>query len=1225
MKTFIVLLFSFLTIVPFMGISQDSPMDWGCGLDSADVENFNFMLTCNNSPAYIASVSELRKYLPDTTVTVDTTLPIRTLNIRLVIFHEDSTKQKNFDLSNPVHSNFLDSISIDLNRRYSNLAFINEADSTKCNWEGGGNGGLSWTPDGKINVFQDVRVRFRIHDKIEIIDSAMWNRDNKYVCDHRDLARAYFINYAAHNNIKNDAINVYITGSEIGYKRWVLQFDSINLLGFDTVLDGRACAFTPQRDMDVLNGFITDDMFDRWVAKQNGYHCSGGFKADSINACCPAYCPPGWKHDRRGWLHEFGHNFGLGHANQCPQNIQNQNGGGDPRNTLYDLQVAQVNRSVAITNVRNAVYECYPINPDLIISSDRLFDDNSRIYQNMIIKDGATVTVTCELFMQHDAKIIVEQGGKLNLDGGRISSVDNDHCGEGFWRGIEVWGTPGQPQNALTSGIVELKNGAVIERSAHGIRNYHIVSSGPNSGDSIHFGGIIRAVDSKFLNNSYSVNMCNFQNTLATDSLTFVGDLSYFINCDFLVNDDFVIDSVTGSADFNRFIGLSNIGQIKVKGCSFRNETTDFRPNLKGGAGIIAFDASIAVIPKSTSVNAKRSTFYNLHLGVHASGTGSEKTVIVDQSDFDTLDYAIMLSGLNQAEITRNNISVGRIENLGISTAITSFTSTGYHIEGNHIAKAPDMENPAYGIRIFNSGTASNEVYLNTLTEMHLAMIGEAINWNIAEPDQGLEFKCDSMNSNAFDFVVSPSTNYSAAISGIRSSQGASGNSAGNKFDPVGIQSESHYKVAVLNVVNYYQDQVNQPNHTTPVWFNPVPQAQFNQCPSSFEELGGGNPIDTSTNQEAARSANNSEYASLDTAYANLFYNRSQLVDGGSTPQLLADIQASWTGDAWNLRNELLTNSPLSKDAFMEAANIGVLPDALLLEVALANPDATQSGDIIDQLQYEIPNPLDQNAIDLIVANWDQETPLGILEAEMGAIQGRMEVLNSRILRSFLFDPNGYLADSIEHYMTRNMGHSKHMAYINWLTHQERFEDAATELNTLSTKLPEGDYWSEEFDRFEALIDQKEAWHNAGKALNALDVSDKSLLDDWAAYDDLTGAIAKNLLMVNFGEFFYLPEIDLGEGAKRASFTGTTAEQLFQAKVYPNPAESYVSFSFSGTLGEDIALSIIDVNGRRLKQWNIKSKAPVKTISTENLPSGLYYYKAISGEQIIAGKLSIIK
>lgn len=49
-----------------------------------------------------------------------------------------------------------------------------------------------------------------------------------------------------------------------------------------------------------------------------------------------------------------------------------------------------------------------------------------------------------------------------------------------------------------------------------------------------------------------------------------------------------------------------------------------------------------------------------------------------------------------------------------------------------------------------------------------------------------------------------------------------------------------------------------------------------------------------------------------------------------------------------------------------------------------------------------------------------------------------------------------------------------------------------------------------------------------------------------------------------------MPPVDLGQGARRALFTSTAAEQLFQAKVYPNQAESYVSFTFTGSMGKDI-------------------------------------------------------
>jgi hypothetical protein len=149
--------------------------------------------------------------------------------------------------------------------------------------------------------------------------------------------------------------------------------------------------------------------------------------------------------------------------------------------------------------------------------------------------------------------------------------------------------------------------------------------------------------------------------------------------------------------------------------------------------------------------------------------------------------------------------------------------------------------------------------------------------------------------------------------------------------------------------------------------------------------------------------------------------------------------------------------------------------------------------------------------------------------------------------------------------------------------------------------------------------------HLQGKSPNALDSSDKQTLESWAENDDLTGAIAKNLLSINFGELFYLPPVDLGQGSRRGSIDGIGAMPSLSAKVYPNPAEDYVSFTFSHNIGKDIVLSLMDGSGREVKQVHIKAKAPVKTISTKDLPNGQYYYKAISGDQMISGKLSIVK
>ena len=104
-------------------------------------------------------------------------------------------------------------------------------------------------------------------------------------------------------------------------------------------------------------------------------------------------------------------------------------------------------------------------------------------------------------------------------------------------------------------------------------------------------------------------------------------------------------------------------------------------------------------------------------------------------------------------------------------------------------------------------------------------------------------------------------------------------------------------------------------------------------------------------------------------------------MDGGSTNILLNQMQQEWSDDANTLRDELLARSPyLSQDVLMEAARGGVLPPAMLLMICLANPDATRRTGFLDFLQYEIPSPLPQYMINLIVASWDDGTARTAME-----------------------------------------------------------------------------------------------------------------------------------------------------------------------------------------------------------------------------------------------------
>ncbi|MCB9019884.1 MAG: hypothetical protein H6546_06105 [Chitinophagales bacterium] len=75
---------------------------------------------------------------------------------------------------------------------------------------------------------------------------------------------------------------------------------------------------------------------------------------------------------------------------------------------------------------------------DVIVNApgQNIIWENKRLMKgNVVIKTGTTLTVKCILGMPDDAKMIVERGARLVIDGGFLTS----NCGE-LWQGIEVYG-----------------------------------------------------------------------------------------------------------------------------------------------------------------------------------------------------------------------------------------------------------------------------------------------------------------------------------------------------------------------------------------------------------------------------------------------------------------------------------------------------------------------------------------------------------------------------------------------------------------------------------------------------------------------------------------------------------------------------------------------------------------------------------------------------------------
>ena len=150
------------------------------------------------------------------------------------------------------------------------------------------------------------------------------------------------------------------------------------------------------------------------------------------------------------------------------------------------------------------VKEKYSYIYPLTVSTNETWDFAIKMYQDIIVTNNSTLTITGEVKMPIDGKIIVHPGAKLVINGGKITSAHDQ-----LWQGIEVWGNSSTHQYEVNGsygqGYLELKNGAIIENAKCAVELWH-------PGYYSTTGGIIHATDATFRNNATSVHALLYTN-----------------------------------------------------------------------------------------------------------------------------------------------------------------------------------------------------------------------------------------------------------------------------------------------------------------------------------------------------------------------------------------------------------------------------------------------------------------------------------------------------------------------------------------------------------------------------------------------------------------------------------------------------------------------------------------------------------------------------------------
>ncbi len=261
----------------------------------------------------------------------------------------------------------------------------------------------------------------------------------------------------------------------------------------------------------------------------------------------------------RHLTHELGHVLGLAHAhtvgvtatidnccdtpNPMPQGESNNFMDYGAKRAFTECQIARMHYNLAnkcgstfVNSNFNNVYKnnktnyCIKNKLEIVVidgNQNVIWEGEKRLNTDVIIKKGSELTIKCTVGMATDASIIVEQGARLIIDGGRIthnSSFDCNCKGQERWRGIFAEGNPKfahstkmqSPTYPLSMkgenpGIVLLLNKATIEASSHGVN-----AQGLDYVNNTLYGGLVYANDAVFTNNTTAIVLAPY--TLPTAS-----------------------------------------------------------------------------------------------------------------------------------------------------------------------------------------------------------------------------------------------------------------------------------------------------------------------------------------------------------------------------------------------------------------------------------------------------------------------------------------------------------------------------------------------------------------------------------------------------------------------------------------------------------------------------------------------------------------------------------
>lgn len=896
----------------------------------------------------------------------------------------------------------------------------------------------------------------------------------------------------------------------------------------------------------------------------------------------------------------------------CTNNIMHQNWGGT---SMSNLQMGRVHRTLTMTNMSKYASGYNPV-PFALAFGSETWNWPMKFYQDIRIRSGQTLTIRCELQMVGQARIVVEGGGRLIIDGGRITN-GLYYPAEGLyhepWRGIEVWGNATQSQAEgiggylLHQGLIEIINGGIIENAETGVYL-------GKPGDPTKAGGVIRiegtaAEPPGVIRNCRTGVKFDPYTALSTSGLSALNNRSSLVQGRFEWTEDF--DNIHGD---NNPIAHADLDGVRVsfKGCAFEHTGQYPQYSSELGYGIRAHNSTVWV----TNAGATPNVFTGLDHGVHATASSTSPRLTVIGAQFNSNVCGVYAEGLRFPFIRNNTFSYGdrevTLDNIDEQywqqrhRGIFLTHCNALRVLDNTFNGVSEPVAVTEGIVIGYTTYASENVRSNTISGIDRAYVGEGVSANITAPAAiGLQYLCNINNGNEWNIWSRQALGAAPAElpqHTIRLNQGWQNVPALNYLDN-GANSALDIRVSTQSLITYWH--VDAPNYA------PTTVQGLVAPTLSGPQVLYGCPIIVSNGSDQLALQNEVEAARI--AYANLRFLYANLIDGGSTDEVLDEIADAWPQDFWELRDHLLSLSPyLSVEALKEAMDKPGFPDAMRAEICIANPEATQRDGFIRWLEEECIAPLPEALIENIMASWDARTYRATLEMQMGAEHLRMSETAYTLADLLAVDDEEEGSDLAADLAVVQILRTVEARYDEAMHLLGRHQYAAA--RAVIEDLPDEHELRGpqvvERARMLTYIDFLEDLHLDERTEAQLTQVEISALEAFIAVEhDRATNWASHLLCYNYGicRSPYTGDADEGPKALARRPSKQTFKPTPKLELKPNPANAWVVVTYDLlNLQSNQQLVIRDALGRAVHQTQLASVAGQELVDTRGLPAGAY-------------------